>query len=231
MPTRRYLDVAQRVGLTTLYAKLWGSITTPHSTGTVQGTSVGAGYYDFADLDDNEYYTVQEEAEAGTKAATDPVLSVLNPDFLALIEGIDAKTQLIGTGAATISAPVAESGLLNELVIGDDYSESNGRQLSWTVDLPAGATVGVATCFFGGVHTNPKLAEANRWLVEGTLTAGTTAGKGVISFNWTRSINQSLVGGAYNWSAEIRNDAGLQSTRVMSKKTRRVTLVEKQTIA
>jgi hypothetical protein len=231
MPARRYLDVAQRVGLTTLYAKLWGSITTPHSTGTVQGTSVGAGYYDFAGLDDNLYYTVQEEVEAGTKAATDPILSVMNPDFLSLLEGIDAKTQLIGTGAATIAVPVSEGGLLNELVIGDDYSENNGRQLSWTVDLPTGATVGVATCFFGGEHTDPNLADANRWIVEGSLTAGPIAGRCVISFNWARSINQHLEPGQYNWSAEIRNDTGLQSTRVMSKKTRRVTLVEKQTNA
>lgn len=148
-----------------------------------------------------------------------------------LLDAIKAKTDLIGTGSATVSAPVAESGTISDLIIGDDYSSSNGQALSWTVDLPTGATVGGASCFFGGEHSDPSLAEDNKWLIQGTVSAGPTAGKAVILFNLLRSHTADLIPGDYNWSAEIRNDAGLQSTKVRSKKTRRVTLVKKQTIA
>jgi hypothetical protein len=106
--TRRYLDPEQRTGLTTLYAKLFGSVTTPHSTGIIKPTEIGNGYYDFAGLDTELRYTVQEEATPGSQAASDDALSVIPPDFAATaaseaaeavtqIALVKAKTDLIGT--------------------------------------------------------------------------------------------------------------------------------------
>lgn len=123
---------------------------------------------------------------------------------------------------------VLAGGNLPDIIIGDDYSTSNGRPFEWTVDLPTGATIGGATCFFGGEHKDPHLGLTNKWLVQGTVRAAALETQAIISFNLRL---EGLIPGQYNWSAEIRNDSGLQSTRVMSKKTRRVTLVEKQTIA
>lgn len=79
--TRRYLEPERRTGLN-LYAKLLGSVTTPHSTGTIEPTEIGSGYYDFAGLDTAESYTIQEEVVAGTKSAADTLLSVSLPELL-----------------------------------------------------------------------------------------------------------------------------------------------------
>jgi len=126
---------------------------------------------------------------------------------------------------------VMQGGNLPDIIIGDDYSATNGRPFEWTVGLPTGATIEGATCFFGGEHKDPYLGLTNKWLVQGTIRAAALETQAIISFNLLRAHTLGLVAGQYNWSAEIRNDTGLQSTRVMSKKTRRVTLVEKQTIA
>lgn len=165
---------------------------------------------------------------SGGGATAQEIVDAINDQLLT--DARLGKIDLIGTGQAIISAPVAADGTLQEIVAGDDYLAANGRAFAWTVDLPAGATVENATCFFGGEHVDDALSESNKWLVQGTVSAGPTAGQAVISFDLPRSATIDLVRGDYNYSAEIRNDAGLQSTRVRSKKTRRVALVDKQTI-
>ena len=92
--TRRFLDPEQRTGLN-LYAKLFGSVTSPHSTGTIEPTEIGNGYYDFPGLDTVLDYTVQEEAVAGTQVATDAVLSTLTASNVALLPTANAiSTQI-----------------------------------------------------------------------------------------------------------------------------------------
>lgn len=138
--------------------------------------------------------------------------------------------EYFGGGGGGGGSVVLSGGNLPDIIIGDDYSTANGRPFEWTVNLPAGATIAGATCFFGGEHKLPHLGLTNKWLVQGTVRAAPLETQAIISFDLLRSHTLNLTPGQYNWSAEIRNDTGLQSTRVMSKKTRRVTLVEKQTI-
>lgn len=81
--TRTFLDPEQRTGLNTLYAKLFGSVTSPHSTGTITPSEIGNGYYDFAGMDTELSYTIQEETVEDTRAASDSVLATIGPDFAA----------------------------------------------------------------------------------------------------------------------------------------------------
>jgi hypothetical protein len=171
---------------------------------------------------------VSDVASAANLATVDTVVDTIDGKLTAERLG---KIDLIGTGAAaTGGGPVSDAGALSEIIIGDDYSTANGNVFAWTVTLPTGATIAGARCYFGGRHSDPSLADENGWTVEGVVSEGPTASQAVITFSLLRSHTSGLVAGDYNWSAEIWNDAGLQSTRVRSKKTRRVTLVEKQTV-
>lgn len=106
MPTenRIYIDPESRLNLN-LYAKPYGSVTVPHSTGTIEPTELGNGYYEFPGLDTALAYTVYEEAVAGTKAATDEWLAVL---------GINADAQCLVMSTNN-----------NELLQADVYADVN----------------------------------------------------------------------------------------------------------
>lgn len=128
-----------------------------------------------------------------------------------------------------LSGVVPLSGNLTELVIGDDYSSANGNAIEFTVAPPAGTTLGGATCFFGGAHKDPHLAPTNKWLVQGAVRAAPTAGDMIISFNLLGSHTEGLIGGDYEYSAEIRNDAGLETTAAQNRPCGCVLLRRKQT--
>lgn len=114
--TRIYLDSLKRTGLTTLYAKEFGTVTSPHSTGTISPTELGAGYYTFANLDETKAYTVQETETEGVRAATDEWLVVLGVKSATLsnqldqFETITAKLDAVrGPGDRDISIQVLNS--------------------------------------------------------------------------------------------------------------------------
>ena len=106
------------------------------------------------------------------------------------------------------------------IVIGDDYLAAMGRALQWTVAAMTGYTLATSTCKFGG------RCKTNAWLVTGTITdAG--AGNWLLSFDLPKASTTALAEGYYEWSVEVTNAAGLETTRVRS--SRGVLLVDKPT--
>ena len=104
--------------------------------------------------------------------------------------------------------------------IGDDYLASNGRAFQWTIAALTGYVLASSTCKFGG------RCKTNAWLVSGTITdAG--AGNWLLSFDLPRAATQSLPEGYYQWSVEVTNASGIETTRVRS--GRAVQLADKQT--
>ena len=167
--------------------------------------------------------TFQPRAEAAINnaAIASAVRTELTPE-LNQLDTIQAKTDLIGTGSATVSAPVTASGEITEIVIGDDYLSSNSRTFDWTVDLPVGFTAGQTSCYFGG-----QMDRANKWLVQGAVT-NVGGGKIKLSFELAKTVTEKLLPGAYDWSVEVRDSNGVEITRVRAKTTS-AALVYKQT--
>lgn len=155
-------------------------------------------------------------------AATDEIVSAIPPDTLSEIK---AKTDKIGTASAFTSDPVSIAGQITDpIIIGDDYVAALGRAFTWTVPKLDGAAAEDATCKFG-----IKNAAGNGFLVTGTVTV-VDADNWQISFDVPRATLLPLPKGAYDWSAEIRDAAGLQVTRVRNAEgIYRVQLVAKQT--
>ena len=117
--------------------------------------------------------------------------------------------------------PVASSGVIDEIIIGDDYLAANGREFEWTIAAPTGFVLATSTCSFGG----KKGTET--WLVSGTITdAG--AGNWTLSFDLNKTDTEGLEPGTYEWSVEVKNATSKEITKVRSRTTK-VKLVEKQT--
>lgn len=166
----------------------------------------------------NYYYTLTAAQTTGhslkpiAQSSSGGVQVVGTPDTIYTTReaAIKAKTDLIGTGSATISSPVASSGqIFGPLIIGDDYLAANDRALQWTVATPTGVTVGVATCQLG------FLLGTNTLQVDGTLTdAG--GGNSLLSFDLTRAQTETLPAGFYSWSVQITSDDAKEITKVKS---------------
>ena len=107
-----------------------------------------------------------------------------------------------------------------QIAIGDDYLALTGRAFQWTIAALTGYTLATSTCKFGG------RCKTNAWLVTGTITdAG--AGNWLLSFDLPKASTTALAEGYYEWSVEVTNAAGLETTRVRS--SRGVLLVDKPT--
>lgn len=137
------------------------------------------------------------------------------------LEAIQAKTDLITSKTVGTQLPVASSGVIDEIIIGDDYLAANGREFVWTIAAPTGFILGTSTCSFGG----KKGTET--WLVSGTITdAG--GGNWTLSFDLNKTDTEGLEPGTYEWSVEVKNASSKEITKVRSRTTK-VKLVEKQT--
>jgi len=138
-----------------------------------------------------------------------------------VLDAIQAKTDLITSKTVGTQLPVASSGVIDEIIIGDDYLAANGREFVWTIAAPTGFILGTSTCSFGG----KKGTET--WLVSGTITdAG--GGNWTLSFDLNKTDTQGLEPGTYEWSVEVKNASSKEITKVRSR-TKKVKLVEKQT--
>lgn len=128
---------------------------------------------------------------------------------------------LAASGSITLVSPVSTTGIINPIVIGDDYLAANSRAFQWTIAAITGVTAGTAIASFGG-----KLDTNNSWLVTGSITVD--GANWVLSFDLPRTSTQSLSSGYYAWSVEITSASGTEVTRVRSD-VHQVQLVEKQT--
>lgn len=134
-----------------------------------------------------------------------------------------AKIKSIGTGTATIAAPVTPTGSLTEIIIGDDYLTTHNRALVWTVDKPLNFDVAGASCWFGG-----KFEACQKWLVSGSIDDnGDTL---TLTFELPKAKTKLLTPGNYDWSVAIHDSAGNEITSVKSG-TNSVTLSRKFTNA
>lgn len=124
----------------------------------------------------------------------------------ATLSQIKAKTDLIGTGSATVSAPVATNGTLSEIIIGDDYLAAHNRQLQWTVDKPSNFNMAEATCWFGidGLSPIEGSIDDNN---DGTLT---------LTFEILRTDTDSHKPSRRDWNVAIHDASGNEITRVKS---------------
>ncbi len=140
------------------------------------------------------------------------------------ILAIESQTSLLGTGAVSISAPVSLSGYITDpLIINDDYLTANGRSLKWTVDKPAGVTVGAATCQLGFSHPSK-----GSFQVEGMITDALD-GKIELSFDIHRQDSQHLKPGEFRWSAQVTSDDGSELTQIHEKEDRKAVWIAKST--
>ncbi|MGB7325851.1 MAG: hypothetical protein WBD31_13335 [Rubripirellula sp.] len=150
----------------------------------------------------------------------------LTEDQAEQLDRIEGKTGLIGTGSATVSAPVAESGVISgPIVIGDDYLAANGRSFDWTIDAVPGIAVGNAVCRFGASSNY-----AGRFSVVGVVSDASDD-KWLLRFELPKSVTSTLTQGALDWSVEVRDgDDGEQITKVRNDDDcYRVQTVAKQT--
>jgi hypothetical protein len=138
---------------------------------------------------------------------------------------IEAKTNLIGTGAVAVIAMVSPTGeISSQIIIGDDYLEANNREFSWIVPAVPGVVMGTAQFYFGG----KPITGGPGWLVLGEISdAG--GGNWRVAAELPRTATTGLIEGLYRWSGEIRDVSGNEVTRIRSDSNRHVQLVSKQT--
>ena len=155
----------------------------------------------------------------------DADLGTATGGMVANTEAIKAKTDLIGSGALLISAPVSGDGDLLELILETDYLAANGRALEWTFDEITGITTS-ATGKFG-----LKDADTGTEVYVNTTGTVTDLGSGTfkVSFNITNTALDELPPGKYDWSVEVLEGSyKITVARNRQIKTR-VDIVEKQT--
>lgn len=207
-----------------LYAKA-RPLNVTWSTGVVTLTENSTtGEYSASTLADETIYAVYRRL-GGSPASSDLYLGDINPPSTADVAAIKAKTDLIGTGTAIVSAPVSGDGDLLELIIGDDYLADNGRALEWTFDAIVDFTV-AAVGKFGLVNSE----DATEVYLNSTGDV-TEVSSGVwkVSFDIPADALTSLTPGYYDWSVSIEEDSvAVTVSRNRQNKTR-VKLVEKQT--
>lgn len=116
---------------------------------------------------------------------------------------VQAKTNLIGTGSATLVVPVSSQGKIAQIFRGDDYLSANGRAFQWTITEPTNFTAATATCTFGGSDGT------NTWSVPGTITdQGSTW---LLSFDMTKT-DTDIPAGNYDWTVEVKSSTGVEHT-------------------
>jgi hypothetical protein len=173
------------------------------------------------------FTTPSERSKAGdTKIGTvaqirDSQLAAEGEDLQAIKE----KTDLIGTGAAIVSAPVSGDGDLLFLIIGDDYLASNNRALEWSFD----AIVDFTTSAVGKLGMVNSENATETYLNSTGVVSEISAGVWKVSFDIPATALTSLTPGYYDWSVSIEEDSvAVTIVRNRQNKTR-VKLIEKQT--
>jgi len=138
---------------------------------------------------------------------------------------IKAKTDLIGTGSAVVSAPVSGDGDLLELILETDYLAANGRALEWTFD----EITGITTSATGKFGLKDALTGTEVYVNSTGTVTDLGSGTFKVSFNITNSALDELSPGKYDWSVEVLEGAyKITIARNRQVKTR-VDIVEKQT--
>jgi len=179
----------------------------------VRGASLAASYVVWAET--VLIAAIKADADLGTAAG----------GMVANVEAIKAKTDLVGTGSAVVSAPVSGDGDLLELILETDYLAANGRALDWTFDEITGITTS-ATGRFGLTNSD----DGTEVYVNTTGTV-TDLGNGTfkVSFDITNTALDALSPGKYDWSVEVLEGSyKITIARNRQIKTR-VDIVEKQT--
>jgi hypothetical protein len=137
------------------------------------------------------------------------VAEVLGDAYLAATYG---KSSLIGTGNATVSAPVPPNGLLiAPIIIGDDYKAVDNRAFVWTVPKPTSFVAATSKCYFGC-----ELNNANKFTVEGGVPVDNGNGTITLSFDLLRTVTQDLSCGSYRYSVSVHDANGVEVTRIHS---------------
>lgn len=139
------------------------------------------------------------------------------------LESIKVKLDSMGTGIVVITAPVSVSGVLEELVLGDDYLTSNGRALEWTFPAIAGFTTSATGKLGLRSDCNNELI-----LTNGVVT-DVGGGDWKVTFDVLGTDTENLTPGNYDWSVEI-TQGGVEVTIAKNTMVRTMTrMVEKQT--
>lgn len=111
--------------------------------------------------------------------------------------------------------PVAASGRLRQIVIGDDYLAANGRSFAWTVPAIAGFTASSVEVRFGA---SAALSSGVYSFLETRASGGVTDnGDGTwdVSIDLPGSTTENLSSGAYDWSMTL-SSAGVDITKVQN---------------
>lgn len=126
------------------------------------------------------------------------------------------------TGVVNVVSPVNADGSLNPLVIGDDYTAAQGRQIDLFVDPVSGVSVGDCTCTFGG-----EASHKGSWLVTGVVSAQTVDGspKWRMRFELAEDDTRDCKPGCYAWGATLQPPA-TRATKI----TGTVELIESHTL-
>lgn len=114
--------------------------------------------------------------------------------FGKVIQTIAAKTGLIGTGSATVAAPVTETGTIPAIYQGDDYSSGDGRALGFTFSIGSMTIAGGSSAF----EANP--VQGCSFAAEGTV-ADNGDGTATATIPITSAQTDLLVTGPVAWSA------------------------------
>lgn len=138
---------------------------------------------------------------------------------------IKAKTDLIGTGSAVVSAPVSGDGDLLELILETDYLAANGRALEWSFD----EITGITTAATGKFGLKDALTGTEVYVNSTGTVTDLGGGTFKVSFNITNTALDGLPPGKYDWSVEVLEGSyKITVARNRQIKTR-VDIVEKQT--
>ncbi len=192
-----------------------------NSTGANVGSAVTSGFVDFG----SGYYLWHYESfpdghRGAVKFSAGGVLKAVEAINPQEAENVDAKTStratpadvtnaLAGGGppAVTLISPVLSGGNM-QIVRGDDYSNADGRALTFNISDPtgsglpslAGATVRLKT----GLPNRPNLAVLN---VTGTVVTATGTTR-TVRFELTSAQTAPLVPIAYNFDVEATLSTG-----------------------
>jgi hypothetical protein len=188
-----------------------GELPSNSLTGIVEQSAKGASAVTFRNLDDETFYWVREALTGNPTPATDgAAVAFINPeissDLAASLAAIEAKTGLIGSGAAALFQPVLTDGTIRTLlVIGDDYRKADGRAFVWTVTTSVTPT----SCYLG-FYKNAD----NQVIVEGSIVDnGATV---TLTFELLKADTENLEPGEYEYTVEMRDVNGIKITPIHS---------------
>ncbi len=145
-----------------------------------------------------------------------------------ILDGVQGKTDTIGSGAAVVPSPTTDAGELSDIIIGDDYNDANNRAFIWEFDAIPGFSIGSCDGRFGVEHPE---ASVQKFLVDSGTANITDVGGGrwQVKFEVDKAVTQNLIEGAYDYSVEI-HESGEEITVARNLTPRdRVRLVTKQT--